>query len=222
MTRAEINKRYREKNKEKIKQINKSYRENNQDKIKEKDRKYQELNKDKIKQKSDNWYKLNKHSLEYKERKNEKYKNWYDLNKDNRKKYKEKYRELNRDNINEYRRNYYKNRKANDVLFKISCNIRNLIQISIKSKGYTKRSKTYKILGCAFEEFKQYLESKFEPWMTWENYGKYNGELNYGWDIDHIIPVSKAINEEGVIVLNHYTNLQPLCSKVNRDIKKDN
>lgn len=65
-------------------------------------------------------------------------------------------------------------------------------------------------------------DSKFEPWMTWGNRGLYNGELNYGWDIDHIIPVSSAETEEGVIKLNHYTNLQPLCSKVNRDIKKDN
>ena len=57
--------------------------------------------------------------------------------------------------------------------------------------------------------------------MTWYNYGKYNGELNYGWDIDHIIPISSARSEENIIKLNHYTNLQPLCSKINRDIKKD-
>ena len=58
--------------------------------------------------------------------------------------------------------------------------------------------------------------------MNWENYGLYNGEDNYGWDLDHIIPLSSAKSEEEVIQLNHYTNLQPLCSKVNRFIKKDN
>ena len=57
--------------------------------------------------------------------------------------------------------------------------------------------------------------------MSWDNYGKYNGLLNYGWDIDHIIPVSSSKTEEDIIRLNHYTNLQPLCSKINRDIKKD-
>jgi hypothetical protein len=57
--------------------------------------------------------------------------------------------------------------------------------------------------------------------MNFENYGKYNGELNYGWDIDHIIPSSSAISEEEIIKLNHFSNLQPLCSKINRDIKKD-
>ena len=76
-------------------------------------------------------------------------------------------------------------------------------------------------LGCTFEEFKLYLESKFEGWMSWENYGKYNGELNYGWDIDHITPLSKAKTEDDIYNLSHYSNLQPLCSKINRDIKKD-
>ena len=68
---------------------------------------------------------------------------------------------------------------------------------------------------------KLYLESKFEPWMNWENRGLYNGEFNHGWDIDHIIPISSAETEEDLIKLNHYTNLQPLCSKVNRNIKKN-
>ena len=57
--------------------------------------------------------------------------------------------------------------------------------------------------------------------MSWENYGKYNGELNYGWDIDHIIPVSNGKTEEEVVNLNHYLNLQPLCSHVNRNIKRN-
>jgi hypothetical protein len=55
--------------------------------------------------------------------------------------------------------------------------------------------------------------------MSWDNYGLYNGQLNYGWDIDHIIPLYSAEKEVDVLRLNHYTNLQPLCSKVNRDLK---
>ena len=71
------------------------------------------------------------------------------------------------------------------------------------------------------EDFKKYLESKFEPWMSWDNYGLYNGIGNYGWDLDHIIPISSAITENDVIKLNHYTNLQPLCSFINRNVKKN-
>jgi hypothetical protein len=76
-------------------------------------------------------------------------------------------------------------------------------------------------LGCELDYFKTYIESKFENWMNWNNHGKYNGELNYGWDLDHIIPISSAKTEEEFYKLCHYTNLQPLCSKINRDIKKD-
>ena len=84
-----------------------------------------------------------------------------------------------------------------------------------------KSNRSKEILGCSFEEFKIYLESKFENWMSWENKGLYNGEFNYGWDIDHIVPISSAVCVEDLIKLNHYSNLQPLCSKVNRCIKKD-
>ena len=96
-----------------------------------------------------------------------------------------------------------------------------LIRTSISRNGFKKESRTFEILGCSFEEFKIYLESKFESWMDWNNKGKYNGQPNYVWDIDHIVPISTATTEVDVIKLNHYTNLQPLCSKVNRDIKRD-
>ena len=112
-------------------------------------------------------------------------------------------------------------RRANDSLYKLRCNTRHSIREAIKRNNFNKKSKTSDILGCSFNDFKLYLESKFEPWMNWNNYGKYNGELNYGWDIDHIIPVSSAVNEEEIIKLNHYTNLQPLCSRINRDVKID-
>jgi hypothetical protein len=116
--------------------------------------------------------------------------------------------------------NQKKQKLKTDPLFKLTCNIRTLVRISFKN-GFTKKSRTEKILGCSYEELKKHFEDRFESWMTWENYGKYNGDLNFGWDIDHIKPVSLAKNEEELIKLNHYTNLQPLCSRVNRYIKRD-
>ena len=77
------------------------------------------------------------------------------------------------------------------------------------------------ILGCNSQTLKQHLESKFESWMNWDNYGKYNGCEHYGWDIDHIIPISSENTIDGIERLNHYSNLQPLCSYYNRNIKKD-
>ena len=60
--------------------------------------------------------------------------------------------------------------------------------------------------------------------MNWDNYGNpVDGvyEINKTWDFDHKIPLSSANTEEEIIKLCHYTNLQPLCSYLNRFIKKD-
>ena len=100
-------------------------------------------------------------------------------------------------------------------------NVRATIGIAIRKSGYKKGGKTFEILKCSVDEFKKHIESKFESWMTWENHGKYNGQLNYGWDLDHIIPISSAKTEDEVYKLNCFTNFQPLCSYINRYIKRD-
>lgn len=129
--------------------------------------------------------------------------------------------ENNKKEINSKVVEYHRIRTQIDPLFKLKHSIRVVVSQSFKKYGYTKKSKTHKIIGCDFNDFKVHLESKFEDWMNWDNYGKYNGEFNYGWDIDHIIPISSATSEDDVVRLNHYMNLQPLCSKINRDIKND-
>mgnify|MGYP000861198090 CR=1 FL=1 len=130
------------------------------------------------------------------------------------------YRRKNRKKISMLQNNYIKNRSKVDVLYALTISIRGIISKTFRRSSFTKKSKTFDILGCTYQEFKLYLENKFESWMSWENRGLYNGEINYGWDIDHIIPISSAKTEEEIIKLNHYTNLQPLCSKINRDIKR--
>lgn len=194
----EKSKNYAEINSEKIKEYQKEYRTN-----KEKDdynKKYYIKNKEHIKNKSKKYAECNKESI---------------------KEYKKYHYNKNKDKIRTYIREYCSNRRKNDILFKIKLNIRRSISISFKRNGYSKYSKTQKILGCSFDYFITYLESNFKTWMSWDNYGLYNGELNCGWDIDHIIPISSAKTEDDIIKLNHYSNLQPLCSYENRYIKKD-
>lgn len=131
-------------------------------------------------------------------------------------------KERRKKDINKNQLKYVRRKLKTDYLFKLKRSIRSLICMCIKNNGFKKQSKTAEILGCSYDEFKLYIESKFEDWMTWDNKGMYNGELNYGWDLDHIIPISSAKTEEEIIKLNHYTNFQPLCSYTNRHIKKDN
>lgn len=200
MTENEKRKIRYEKNKERLKEKSRIYqnewRKNNPDLKKERDKKYRE---------------------KFKEQIRDKQKIIRELNKDRS----IKYRELHKEEIKEYNRVYKENRLKTDPLYKLIKNVRQTIKRSFNNKGYKKNSKSEQILGCSFEEFKQHLESKFEPWMNWSNHGLYNSELNYGWDIDHIIPISLSKTVEDVLKNNHYTNLQPLCSKVNRDIKKN-
>jgi hypothetical protein len=122
----------------------------------------------------------------------------------------------------EARNLYRRNRTKIDPLYNLTQSIRSSIGQSFRYKGFNKNCKTEQILSCSFNEFKIYLEKQFSNWMNWENKGKYNGELNFGWDIDHIIPLCTATCEADIIRLNHYSNFQPLCSKINRDIKNKN
>lgn len=193
----EYRKKYYKKNKEEELNRNKKYNKNNWESIIQKQNEYYKINKEKI----------DKYKEEYRE-----------LNKEKSKKYIKQYL---LDNPT-YRSKYFKDKKQKDPLFKLICSTRAAISKSIKRNGYKKESKTCQILDSSFEGFKLYIESKFESWMNWENYGKYNGECNYGWDLDHIMPLSIATTEQDIIRLNHYTNFQPLCSHINRDIKKDN
>ena len=148
-----------------------------------------------------------------KEKMNERHKKYYEENKE----YYKKYKEENKDNRNLYR----KKRRKNDPLFRLKHNIRRSVYKAIKSVDGYKNKRTEEILGCSFKEFKQHIESQWEDWMTWDNYGLYNGKLKHGWDIDHIEPLSLCETKEDVYKLYHYTNLQPLCSYTNRYIKRD-
>jgi hypothetical protein len=175
----------------------KQYTEKNKEKKRDYDKEYNEKNKEM----------RAKHYAENKDEVNRISREWYEKNKEYRKEYKKK---------------YTNNLRSTDPLVKLKHNISCLLRQSLKKKGYSKKSRTYDILCCSFEELKLHLENQFESWMNWDNYGKYQKDtFNFGWDLDHIIPVSSALNEEDIIMLNHYINLQPLCSKFNRDLKKD-
>lgn len=155
--------------------------------------------------------------LEYREGNKERINEYNKIYREENKEKLKEYKIINKERLKDYNIEYHKNRLKTDSLFRLKSILRKRICSIFKKKII----KTEEIIGCSFEDFKSHLECQFQDWMSWENYGRYNGELNYGWDIDHKIPLSSALNEEEVLKLNHYTNLQPLCSKVNRDIKRD-
>jgi hypothetical protein len=223
---SEYQKLYRDKNKEKSKEYLEKYYLDNRELLLEKSKEYVFKNKEKVAD-----YKKS-HAVKNKEKLKEYGHDYYIKNKEKSLSRSKEYKEKNKDNINK-RRNIknkenreilnikIRERRKSDPLFRISQNIRVYIRNCFRYKGVKKNTKTENILECSFDEFKIHLESKFDSWMSWDNYGKYNGELNHGWDIDHIIPISSAESEDDIIKLNHYTNLQPLCSYINRVVKRD-
>ena len=95
--------------------------------------------------------------------------------------------------------------------FRIGFYFRQRIYKALKNQNTFKKAETIELLGCTFEELKNYLQSKFITGMNWKNYSY------KGWHIDHIKPLSAfdLTKEDEQRIAFHYTNLQPLWAKEN-------
>lgn len=136
---------------------------------------------------------------------------------------KQKYYKENINSIKEYREDYKKSEKAstyyknqyirrrNNPLEYLKKNISSRILNCFKSNSLRKNKLTLNILGCTREGFYKYLIKTFE-----NNY-KISWKETYLQlvEIDHILPISLAINESDIYELNHYSNLQFLFSTDN-------
>lgn len=107
----------------------------------------------------------------------------------------------------QYSKTYSLKRRWEDPVYRMVLRCRKRTWDAYQSKGYTKRSKTFDLIGCSHQDLKKHLESMFTDGMSWENYGE--------WHVDHKIPLASAKTEEDVARLCHYTNLQPLWAEDN-------
>ena len=176
----------------------------NKEKIAQKRREYNLRNKDTIKEKQRIYH------IQNKERHNQHMRERYANNREVEKEYKKKYDKINADKIRERKRKYQLKKRKTDLDYRILTTMRARVSNMVSGKS-NKYHKTLELLGCSIEELKIYLESKFQPGMTWDNYGR------YGWHIDHIHPVGKLVltDPEQLKKACHYTNLQPLWAKDN-------
>lgn len=102
--------------------------------------------------------------------------------------------------------------KMSDLQFRIKKILRGRTGSAIKAiNGAKKCAKTIEMLGCSIENFRIYLESKFNVGMSWDNYGKI-------WEIDHIMPcaIFDLIKPEHQRRCFHFSNMQPLFTVDNR------
>ena len=190
----EYYKEYRLKNKEQIKEYRKKYYSKNKEREKKQMREYILKNR---RQRKEYMKEYNKeYRLKNKEWMNKQMREYYSKNKEQRKEYNSKLENIER------RRNWTKNRYRTNVNFKLLtiCRARLLAAL----KGKSKSASTIKLLGCTIEELRRHIESKFEPWMTWENHGL--------WDVDHIKACFhfNLVDPEQQRACFNWSNLQPM------------
>ena len=109
-----------------------------------------------------------------------------------------------------YKRAYKRERRKNDPVWRLQCNISSSICIGLKAQGIKKKpGRTIEFLGCSYAYLMDYLESLFEPGMTRENYGSV-------WHVDHIVPrAAFGGTREELMIVNWYKNLQPMFTTEN-------
>ena len=118
---------------------------------------------------------------ECKECNNERYKKYKANNPDY---WLRRYRD-NKEYLNKLSRKNLKEKRKNDVSYRVSKYISNAVYKSLKGKKNGAHWED--IVGWTVKEGRAHLESLFTEGMTWENYG--GGK--YEWSLDHIIAVSK-------------------------------
>jgi len=171
--RQEQSKRYYIKNKEKIKAKRREAYKKNPEKTKKANKIYIDNNKEKVKKSLHSYYERNKEKLL---------------------EYHKKYREKNKDKRTKQRKKYEQKRRKN-AEFKLRKAVSNAVYCAILRGGGVKGGSILDNLPYSIIELKKHIESQFEPWMNWENWGVYNPETwddnddsTWTWHIDHIVP----------------------------------
>ena len=191
----EYSKKWRKNNPERIREVNKKWRKNNPE--------YQR------KWRKNNLKKAKKHSEKWKENNLEKIKETKRIWGNN-----------NPKKVKKYRKKQYK-KLSKIPSYRISKAISRGINYSLKGNKNGRSWET--LVGYTKEELMRHIESKFEPWMNWDNYGIYEkGKLK--WVIDHWRPVSSfnftSTDDPEFKECWALENLQPL--EVVENIKKSN
>jgi len=140
--------------------------------------------------------KIKDYAKEYNEINKDKLKEKRDEKKEERVIYGKKHREKNKEKINDRIKLYTKSRRKTDSLYRLKLSVKSSVKRHIK--GF-KSKKTTEIIGQDYKEFQDYLGAEYQE----------------GTHLDHIIPISWAINKDEIYTLNHYSNFQILTAEEN-------
>lgn len=200
--KSKYKKEWKKSNKENISLKDKKYREDNPDKIKE----WRENNKEKIVSTGKKYYQNNKSIVKNKQK---------------------EYRNTNRKKLSFYNKRYRKIRRNTDISFRLRNNIsRTVNRLLLKNCSSKNGNSILNFLPYSINDLRIYIENQFEPWMNWNNQGKYdpkvwkdNDSSTWVWQLDHIIPQYKlpysSMEDENFKISWSLSNLRPLSAKQN-------
>lgn len=195
-------KEYRDKNRDKVNESAKKWRKNNPEKYQKTIEKYLEKNPNMLSKERSKIYRQNE---DYRKKINIKRKEYYKNNLDKEREISKKYYHKNKEKLRRENNQWKNNKRKTDGFYRMKINLRHRLRDYLIGESRGKRTKD--IVGLDKVEFKLYIQSKFVEGMSWDNYGK--------WHLDHIKPLCQAKNNEEALLLNHYTNLQPLWAEDN-------
>ena len=214
---------WREKNKEKLKEYYKKRYAENKEEISEKAKARRAIpgNKEKNTRRNKAWREKNKEKLKakYETSGRQERKRYYDRVKHTEayktaeKTYRERTREQRKVKSNQTRNHRY----HNDPVFRMRVGVSKQVRRGLKRMNVAKENSTWSRLPYSPQKLKEHLESLFEPWMSWDNYGNKRGD----WSIDHIVPHSsfkfdsmdhpdfqKCWSLENLRPLDHWENMK--------------
>lgn len=208
----ERKKEYRELNKEQIKQKKKEYYEANKDKVLSKVKEYQDNNEEKISLRRHKYYENNKEEIK------EKTKIFRGIHEEYYREYNKKYQEEHKEELRIQKNKYHKKRKKEDINYKLRYVISGAINYYLHKQNKSKDFPSWTKLPYTPEHLKEHLESLWESWMSWENYGLASS-ITKTWQIDHITPQSKllydSLEHPNFLECWKLENLRPLESIAN-------
>lgn len=201
--KREYNKKYWNKNKERLSKKKAEYYQQNKDKFAEYNKAYRKKNRERLIDYNKKYYKENREKLL------EQKKGYYTQNKEKKLRYREKYYKINRDKLIKYARSYYRINKEKIAEYSKGYrdrnrDLRNTIEQRRKAK---KRKLPHKFTEENWQETKDYFDNKcaycgFDEELTQEHFIPLSKGGEY--TVNNIIPACKSCN----------------CSKKDRDFFK--
>jgi hypothetical protein len=111
------------------------------------------------------------------------------------------WKDRNRSRWNATKRAHHKLQRSNPIYI-LKRRLRARIRHVLVRGTFKEMPATEIILGCTFPQFREHIEKQFKDGMSWARFSEIH--------IDHRLPLALAQSTSDIILLCHYTNLQPL------------